>query len=84
MGKDNCILEYELRYKGILNKFYLQAEPTCMAVMNNGNIVVGDTSGYLSWFTEYGQVIKTEKGASSVISLKIDSTSNLLVVARER
>jgi len=39
-----------LRYKGILNKFYLQAEPTSMAVMDDGTVVAGDASGYLVWF----------------------------------
>ena len=55
-----------------------------MAVMSNGNVVVGDSSGYLTWFTAFGEVIKSEKGASAVVCLKIDDTSNLLIVARER
>jgi WD40 repeat protein len=59
LGKDNSILEYELRYKGILNKFFLPAEPTSMAIMSNGNVVVGDSSGYLTWFTAFGEVIKS-------------------------
>jgi hypothetical protein len=82
LGKDNTILEYELRYKGILNKFYLQAEPSCMAVKQDGKIVVGDTAGYITWFERDGEVLKTEKGASSVVSMKIDDTSNFLLVAR--
>lgn len=59
LGKDNTILEYELRYKGILNKFYLQAEPSCMAVKQDGKIVVGDSAGYITWFERDGEVLKT-------------------------
>lgn len=28
-----------------------------MSVMSNGNVVVGDASGYLTWFSEYGEVL---------------------------
>lgn len=53
-----------------------------MAVKQDGKIVVGDTAGYITWFERDGEVLKTEKGASSVVSMKIDDTSNFLLVAR--
>jgi hypothetical protein len=53
-----------------------------MSVMNNGNIVVGDTMGHVVWFSSDGQVLKSDKGGSAVVSLKIDDSSDILVVAR--
>ena len=50
IGKDHLVFEYEIRFKGFLNRFKLDHEPTALEVMHNGNIVIGDSSGTLSWF----------------------------------
>lgn len=55
-----------------------------MAVLNSGELVVGDTMGHVTWFSQFAEVLQTEKGASAVVKIKVDDSSNILVVARER
>jgi hypothetical protein len=47
-------------------------------------VVAGDTSGHVVWYTPEGQVLKSEKGGSAVVSIKIDDSSTIMMVARER
>ena len=55
-----------------------------MGFLKSGEIVVGDTTGHIVWFGENAEVLKSEKGASTVVNLKIDDSSNIMMVARER
>ncbi len=55
-----------------------------MQVLNNNNVVIGDTGGYISWFTPTGQLITKMSGASGVSLFSIDQTNSILVVGRER
>ena len=52
--------------------------------MKNGNLVVGDSGGYMTWFSPTGQLIGNFKGASGVSLFSIDQSNNLLVLGRER
>lgn len=53
-----------------------------MQVLNNNNVVIGDTGGYISWFTPTGQLITKMSGASGVSLFSIDQTNSILVVGR--
>ena len=55
-----------------------------MQVMRNGNVVVGDNGGYMSWFTPTGQLINNFKGGSGISLFSIDQSNNLLVLGRDR
>lgn len=52
--------------------------------MKNNNVVIGDTGGYVSWFTPSGQLISKLKGDSGVSLFSIDQTNNIMVVGREK
>lgn len=84
LGKDNVIIEHELRKRGSINKFHLEFEPNHMQVMSDNRIVVGDNGGYMSWFTATGQLISNSKGNSGVSLFSVDQTNSLLVLGRER
>ena len=53
-------------------------------MLKNNNIVVGDSGGYMNWFTPSGQLITKFNGPSGVALFSIDQTNNILVVGRER
>ena len=55
-----------------------------MQVLKDDRVVVGDSGGYVSWFTPTGQLIASSKGNSGVSLFTIDQTNNLLVLGRER
>ena len=82
--KDNMIIEHELRKRGIVNTFHLDFEPNHMQVLRDNKVVVGDSGGYMSWFTPSGQLMTNSKGNSGVSLFTIDQTNNLLVLGRER
>lgn len=84
LGKDNIVVEHELRKRGSVNTFCLEFEPTQMQVLNSNNIVVSDSGGYVSWFTPTGQLMTKLSGASGVSLFCIDQTNNIMVVGRER
>lgn len=50
--------------------------------MKNNNIVVGDSGGYMNWFTPSGQLITRFNGPSGVALFCIDQTNNILVIGR--
>jgi hypothetical protein len=52
--------------------------------MKNNNVAVGDSGGYMNWFTPSGQLIKRFNGASGVALFSIDQTNSILVIGRER
>lgn len=52
--------------------------------MLNGNIVIGDSSGTLSWFDQYGTFLEGVEGSSGVVMMSADESKTLLAVARER
>ena len=52
--------------------------------MQNGNIVIGDSSGALSWYDSYGCFIKKLEGSSGIVMMNADWSKNILAVARER
>ncbi len=84
IGKDNSVYEYEIRFKGYLNKFKLEHEPTDLEIMHNGNIVIGDSSGTLNWYDRYGKWLKKVEGSSGVVMMTADWSKSILAVARER
>lgn len=55
-----------------------------MQVMKNNNIVIGDSGGYMNWFSSSGQLLGRFGGQSGVGLFCIDQTNNILVVGRER
>lgn len=55
-----------------------------MKVLKDRSIVVGDCGGYMSWFTENGQLVHKYKGPSGVVLFDIDQTNSVLVLGRER
>ena len=84
LGKDNLALEYDLRRKGILNRFQLDAEPTHLQVTNGGNLVISDASGSINWFGGDGGFLASNKGNSGATLFSVEQTGNVLLVARER
>ena len=78
------IEENELRFRGVINKFHLDFEPSHVKILNNRNIVAGDCGGYMTWFNPTGQLINKFKGSSGVSLFDIDQTNSLLVVGREK
>lgn len=52
--------------------------------MHNGNIVIGDSSGSLSWYDRYGKWLKKIEGSSGVVMMTSDWSKHILAVARER
>jgi WD40 repeat protein len=84
IGKDNAVFEYEIRFRGYLNKFKLDHEPTALQVMPNGNIVIGDSAGALSWYDPHGSFLHRAEGSSGVVMMALDASKTLLAVARER
>ena len=50
IGKDHQVFEHEIRYRGYLHKYRLEHEPSALEVLPNGNVVIGDTNGGLSWY----------------------------------
>lgn len=52
--------------------------------MKNNNIVIGDSGGYMNWFSSSGQLLGRFGGQSGVGLFCIDQTNNILVVGRER
>ena len=59
-------------------------EPTALSVMENNNIVIGDSSGTLSWYDQFGRVLRKIEGSSGVVMMSSDWTRSMLAVARER
>ena len=55
-----------------------------MDILPTGEVIVGDTMGYTVWFGKTGEVLKSEKGASAVVKIRIEDSGNVMVVARER
>ena len=52
--------------------------------MSKGNIVIGDSSGTLSWFDKNGTFLTAISGSSGVVMMSADESKTLLAVARER
>lgn len=52
--------------------------------MQNNNIVIGDSSGALTWYDRFGKYLKRVEGSSGVVMMSSDWTRSLLAVARER
>ena len=84
LGKDNLVLEYDLRYKGIFNKYNLNAEPSHLQVTIDGTIAISDFSGAMNWFSKDGSFIKSNKGTYGIGLFAIDQTGDILLVSRER
>ena len=40
--------------------------------MHNGNIVIGDSSGALNWFDEYGTFLESIEGSSGIVTMCSD------------
>ena len=76
--------EYEIRFAGYLHKFKLDHEPTALEIMHNGNLVIGDSNGTLSWYDRLGSFIKKVDGSSAVSMMAADWSRSLLAVGRER
>ena len=53
-----------------------------MQVLRDNRVVVGDSGGYMSWFSASGQLIHSSKGNSGVSLFTVDQTNNLLVLGR--
>lgn len=47
-------------------------------------MVIGDSSGALSWYDKYGKYLKKIEGSSGVVMMAADWSRSLLAVARER
>jgi WD40 repeat protein len=82
IGKDNTVFEYEIRFRGYLNKFKLEHEPTALEIMHNGNLVIGDSSGSLNWYNPNGKWLKRIEGNSGVVMMASDWSKSILAVAR--
>jgi hypothetical protein len=52
--------------------------------MHNGNIVIGDSNGSLSWYDRLGSYLKRVEGSSAVAMMTADWSRSLLAVGRER
>jgi len=52
--------------------------------MHNGNIVIGDSSGALSWYDRSGVFIKKIEGSSGIVMMSSDWSKTILAVGRER
>ena len=55
-----------------------------MQVLKNNNIAVGDSGGYMNWFTPSGQLISKFQGESGISLFAIDQTNSILVIGREK
>jgi hypothetical protein len=50
--------------------------------MRNGNLVIGDSNGNISWFSPQGELLNNKSGASGIVLMTSDASKSLLVVAR--
>jgi hypothetical protein len=55
-----------------------------MQVLRNNNLVIGDSGGYMNWFSRSGQLLSKFNGPSGVSLFCIDQTNNILVVGRQK
>lgn len=52
--------------------------------MHNGNMVIGDSNGNLTWHGQCGELIKTVPGSSGIVLMTSDSSKSILMVGREK
>ena len=84
LGKDHLVFEHEIRYRGYLHKYRLESEPTALEVLPNGNVVIGDAVGGLSWFDSTGSGLGRLEGSSGVVAMAVELSGSMLAVGRER
>ena len=53
-----------------------------MEVLPNGNVVIGDTNGGLSWYDSTATLLAKLEGSSGVVAMATDLSGSILAVGR--